>query len=306
MKTIFLLTVICMLFSCNNNDYNYEAEFKFKSLYNEFNRASEKGEIELKKELISLLSNWESKTPNSSEMLFSHAWFYLNESIDKKKPDTLVLNSENMDLTRHNANVQYMSDSLYKVSQQYLDKAIFHSSNRIDYRFFQIRNLIDNNKHTIAINKISTLLDDNSSNDNWLFKNDLEKMIKLETKDTIEGVIQLYIANLYSGYDSLVQLKTIGLSKKMIKVFPENKRNYINIGLTYYYWSNLEESLKWFLRAKSIDEKDCKLLFTTADIYERLNQIDEAIKEYESIIEFCDSNFNAKQKIRDLEVKKSL
>lgn len=73
--------------------------------------------------------------------------------------------------------------------------------------------------------------------------------------------------------------------KKLVKLIPNDYRNFYNISICEKYLNNIEESLKYALKAFEINSTDIDIILNIALIYEAQNDINNAILYLEKVNE---------------------
>lgn len=253
----------------------------FKQKYDELLKKEDKVQ------LFQHIQSWEKQAPNDPEMYVAYCNFYFQES--RKEVIALDTNpgkGENLQLTNPksqqsagflHSEIVY-DDSVFNLSQHYLNEGIAKHPKRLDMYFGKIYTLGqkgDYKEQTLQIIKV--IQKDAAINHDWLWA-DNEKVE--EPIEFFKGGIQDYVYELFHQDEPEAVAE---ISQEMLKFFPTDVRNLSNVGVYHLSKDEFDEALPYFLKAHKLAPKDVVLLSNLGYTYEQKKEYKEAIKYFEKL-----------------------
>ena len=126
----------------------------------------------------------------------------------------------------------------------------------------------------------------------------------------IEGILD-YERDLFGAIqdspDSLTFVTRLGLlrgiAEHMLKLYPKDVYSLNIMAVTYQVEGDLENTLKWLLKAEKVDPKDVVVLSNIADTYHNLGDTKNERKYLEKVVKYDDGEYaeRAKKYLKELE-----
>ncbi len=277
---IFITLVFC--FSVNGFSQSYSQQF---------NELFDKQSPE--EEQLKLLQTWEKATPNDAELFVAYYNFYVNKS--RKSGIGITTNRDGTFLGGQST----FDEKVLKTALEYINKGIEKFPNRLDMRFGKIFILGENKDYKAFTDEIVKTIDYSNINKNqWTWAND--KAVENPQKFMLSA-IQDYIVQLYEeGDEYLDNFKLI--TETVLKYYPNSVENLSNLSIYYLEKSEFDNALVHLLKAEKLAPTDVIVLNNIAQCYEGKKEKQNALKYYELMIKYGNSEVkaDAKKKIAKL------
>lgn len=271
-----ILFIYSFLSGCNQN-YNYSEKFI---------ELCDQGKLLESKEL---LDKWEKAEPNNPEMLIGLFNFYHVKSKSKiGDPNFLsgyLVTGEELEET---SKLIHESDSLFQISQEYLNTAISKNPDRLDMYIGKSNTLNQKGVKGDFYKSVKSLAERNNENKGeWLWTNGQPTT---KSEEEFVGMLQNYIYDMLSSNDPDYK-EIISISETSLKMYPENFILLSNIGICFLQQHKFKESISYLEKGLTSNPKDLIIRFNLADAHTQLKQISKAKKYYEYIIKHGDAEY---------------
>lgn len=287
--------IVCLLISnlAFSQDYYSQYIYLFQKQYDA-------------KKIKNLLQEWKQKDANDIKYYIAGFNFYLKES--KKeivRLDTKEGREKNFVIKDSiNNTVGYLYsetvhiDSLFSISQNFLNQGIALFPKRLDLRFGKIYTLGETKKYNVFTDEILNVIHLTDTNHfEWLWDGDkaLEDPINF-----FKNAIQDYENTLFNANENS-NLKKIAL--EMNRLFPDDPIAMSTLGSSYLLEGNNQEALRLFLLAYKINPEDTIVMNNLGETYSRLKDNVNAKKYYSLMIAKGDEETKkyAEAKLKKLE-----
>ncbi len=250
-----------------------------------------------------LFELWEQETPDDENLYitaFNHYMTIAREQRIIRPTETDSTSSEGD--TFVSSEVMF-NDSLFNISQSFINKGIKKNPRRLDMHFGKIHALWLKGNHRDQTSEILGLINlgDKLKHD-WLWSGNEQPE---DSKQLFTSSIYQYVENLYTSnrVDYVQQI-----SERMIQSFPKEIANYSNLGAAFLMKADYKNALKYFKKAYKLDKKDIIVLNNLGHTYDMKEKYPKAIKYYELIKEYGseDERDFAQEKINDIKLRMNL
>ncbi|MGK0391632.1 MAG: tetratricopeptide (TPR) repeat protein [Maribacter sp.] len=258
---------LLLLFLLSSPAYLFAQDFYSK--YEELMATGQHGKIN------ALLELWEEESPDDENLHITGFNHYLTIS-RVQRIVTPVGNDSTQQKESYISSEVFFNDSLFDLSQKFINKAIAKSPKRLDLHFGKIHALSvkgDHRQQTSEILGIINIGDQIKHQWHWGGDEVHETPKALFTESVYE-----YIANLYNSnqYDYVQQI-----SEKMIKSFPKEIASYSNLGACHLIKGDYKKAKKYFKKAYKLNKQDIIVLNNLGDTYDFMEKPVKAIKYFE-------------------------
>lgn len=264
MKNWILLVVVWIPFLAFSQDY-----------YSKYEELMSQGMLEKVPPLLELWIEAAPKDENAYITGFNH---YL--IISKQENRIHPVSTDDVEESSLVQSEVIYNDSLFNISQDFIQKGILQHPKRLDLHFGKIHALWIKGEHQKQTGEILGLIDlGDKIKQNWLWNGNrpLEN-----AKKTFTSAIYRYVAQLFSS-DQYTYVQQI--SERMIQSFPKEVANYSNLGAVYKVQGNYKKAIRCFRKALKINPKDIIVLNNIAETYHFMDKPKKAIQFYQTMIE---------------------
>lgn len=257
------------------------------------------------KKIKEFLADWKEKAPNDAQFYVAGFNFYFNQSkkellhldSNTEKKENLVLKDSLDKVAGYLYSENHINDSLFAISQKFLDDGLQIHPKRLDMQFGKIYALGEAKKYNEFTNQILYVIAiSRRTNLDWLWV----KNKPLEDKvNFFKSSIQDYQNTLFNDKED-ANMKKIAI--EMANYFPEDEIVLSTLGTCYLVENNLKEALVIFQKANTINPNDVIILNNIAQTYARMNDIENAKKYYQEMISKGDEETKkyAEEKLKKL------
>jgi tetratricopeptide (TPR) repeat protein len=287
---VILTVMLFILPGCGHSD-NFDRKYqeKYVNLF-EANKYDE---------LFAHLQLWESKEPNNPEMFIAYFNYYIHRnkssgiSIDRERwgegPTMAITDPQSGEIAGYmNEATQYDTEDVL-IAVEYLDRGLTIAPNRLDMHFGKIHILNEIGRYKMAGNGLfDTLVISKKINNKWLWADN-------EELEDGEPVFIYSIQDYYSLWlnaateESYEQVKLC--AEKQIEQYPEYIHAYNILGVYYSMNKQLQEALKYYLQAETIDPNDCIVLINIGRTYAGMNNKQKAQEYFNKVLEIGDEQY---------------
>lgn len=249
-----------------------------------------------------LFDLWETEAPDDENLYITGFNHFLTFSREEQLIMPVSLDSAEKEETTYISSEIIYNDSIFNISQTYIQKAINANPKRLDFHFGKIHALWLKGEHRQQTSEILGIIEIGKKiNHDWLWT---ENKRPEDQKGLFTSSIYEYVANLY-GADQYVYVRQI--SESMIKAFPKEIASYSNLGAVYLLDANYKKALKYFKKAHKLDKKDIIVLSNMGNTYDLKGKYAKAIKYYKLIQLYGDDNEKkfAQEKIENIRLRMS-
>ena len=241
-----------------------------------------------------LFDLWEAQAPNDENLYITAFNHYLTFCRERRVIMPIQTDSSDTSSEGYISDEVFFNDSLFNISQAFIQKGINANPRRLDMHFGKIHALWLKGDHRSQTSEILGVIEiGDKIKQDWLWTDNERPE---NPKELFTSSIYQYVANLY-GADKFDYVRQI--SERMIRSFPKEIANYSNLGATYLIKADYKNALKYFKKAYKLDNKDIIVLNNLGSTYDFMEKYSKAI-EYYQLIELYgnddEKNF-AKEKI---------
>ena len=258
-------------------------------------------------EVLAFLTRWESNKPDDPDMYI--AWF--NYYFNLSQQEYLSLSpqmgtGEQLEMKDSLGNTVYLYsqnvtiDSIFELSQHYIDEGIKKHPKRLDMYFGKIHTLRVVGKYDDFLTEIYRVIDLSIENHfDWLWSGD--SVIGTDAESVFMASIQQYCNDLFDlnppAFDPIV-----AISARMYAKFPTYVEFPSNIGSCWAMQGDYSQAIEFYDRALQIKPDDLVVLNNIAYCYEIVGDAARAIHFYEELAKYGDDETKtyARQKIDQL------
>jgi tetratricopeptide (TPR) repeat protein len=302
-KSTMIFIVFCIAalnVSCQSKG-NHTGE-KYNSVYQETYTAlfTEKKYDELYEHL----KIWEEHEPDNPEMFIAYFNYFIfrekwsGVSIDRNMkgdgPALSINDPETGETVGYiNDSVQYNIDDII-IAVEYLDRGLRIAPDRLDMHFGKIHILNENGYYNDAGSELyTTLAISKEIDNNWLWSGN-EKVNDGEyfLLNSINDYYRFWLNT--QTEESLDQIKKC--TSKQIELYPEVIYSYNFLAIYYSMKNQLQETLKYFLQAETIDPDDCIVLLNIGRTYFNINDKGKAREYFTKVLEIGSEQDKAQAK----------
>lgn len=241
-----------------------------------------------------LLHEWEAASPTDPEMFIANFNYYYYQSQQEMltlteeapKGESLVLTDSASDgPTGYLGSQIFYQDSLFQLSQQYLDRGMAQHPRRLDMYFGQIYSLREAGYLEQHLTKLLAVIDTHQSiGGDWLWSNGKPLEADEDPEAYFTGSIQEYISVFYQMPEPYIKgIDTV--SRRMLALYPEDVRFNTNVGVASLFREDFVGAIPWFEQALKAEPHDPIVLNNLAYAYREMGQQKEATQYYEAVIE---------------------
>src|SRR5690606_37161253 len=295
MKQIFLLVLVCC--SCVACAQDYRGEFRKLMTHDQEDAVP------------ALLAEWERNRPDDAEMFIAHFNYYYNQSRNEflrisrepvQREHLAFTDSTGQTAGYLMGDVAY-NDSLFSVPRQYITKGIAKHPNRLDMHFgllYALREAGYLKDHADELVRVIGYHAVEKRPWKWSDETDIPDVDAVFT-----GSVQDYVAALFQLGAGPYTEGIRAISTRMIEAYPNAIENYSNLGVYSLLEKDYAEALKWFQKARAINEKDAVVLGNIAYTYSLTGDTRQAIRYYKEMAKYGDKDTaaEAKERIKELE-----
>lgn len=234
------------------------------------------------------LIEWKNAEPDNPEMLIGLFNYYLlkSESITGK-PNFLggyifsASESDSISLKKITKKLR-KSDSLFSISQKYLNLGIKKNINRLDMHLGKMHSLNEKGMKKKFVNSFKSLIRQNNINGGkWLWT---ENKISHKTEKEFIGIAQSYIYKMMNvnspDFDKIIEISKLGL-----ETYPKNHILLSNIGICKLQLGEINNAITFLKKGLKSKPDDIIIMFNLANAYTHIGEAKEAKKLYQFIIE---------------------
>ena len=241
----------------------------FYSKYEELMATGQHGKIN------ALFELWEAESPDDENLFITGFNHYLTISRVQRIITPTVKDSTKQEESYISSEV-FFNDSLFDISQQFINKAIAKSPKRLDLHFGKIHAISVKGDHRQQTSEILGIINiGDKIKHQWYWGGD---EVHENPKALFTESIYEYVASLYNSnqYDYVQQI-----SESMIKSFPKEIASYSNLGACYLIKGDYKKALKYFKKARKLNKQDIIVLNNLGDTYDFMEKPAKAIKYFE-------------------------
>lgn len=252
----------------------------------EFEKLCDQGDTLKQKKL---LEKWEKARPNDAELYIAYFNFYVSRSkteiVTKVNHPATDAKSKAKKQTGYTSEIGYRPEPLAK-GFKYINAGIAKYPDRLDMRFGKVYMLGETYKYAALTQELVNALNYSTTIKNqwkWTDNKLLEK-----PEEFMLSAIQEYVATIYnSGKSQADNMKEI--AETVLKYYPKHVESLSNLGIVYTMKGDLNNALKYFLKASAIEPKDFIVANNIANIYNKKKDTTNAIKYYEQALKYGDT-----------------
>ena len=243
---------------------------------------------------IELLTKWEAEDANDAELWVCYFNYYFQQSAQEaiglvtEEPDgeSLQLKDSTGQVTGYfTSSVVYDPEVLQKGFEK-INKGIALYPNRLDMRFGKIYALGESKDWEAFTNEIiQTVQYSQTNNNEWTWtgnqKQENGKAFMLEA-------IQDYQVTLFEEEDEALLQNMRTVAEEILKIYPDHIESLSNMSITYLLTGEFDKGIEVLLKAEKINPKDGVILSNIAHGYKLKEDVPNAIKYYEKMLELDD------------------
>ena len=280
-------------------------------LYNRFNKAIDLRDMTA---VSAVITDWERVFPNDAELYSlranKHFLSAMKEVIAYTKNEeeaigeyVVAKDSEGVD-TYIYSYIEYDKEKM-GCSTRVLSEGIAKHPDRLDLRLGKVTLHLKLEEHALAVQEIrSALLHSLHNNNMWVGA--LDEPIVTDSVSYLRDCIQEYLSILLNAGDLASAEKMVDYS---LEAYPKEVIFIADKGALKYFANELKESLKWYLAAFEIAPDDMMIATNVGNIYNDLEDRQNAIKYYRIVAESDDNEYEeyieyAKSMIQELDRSK--
>lgn len=236
--------------------------------------------------LVSLIEKWEDMYPHDADLYTIKVNYYFNNSVQNVLlfSDTipagdvryLSIKDENGKEFYSYFEKRVVDEEMYLLAIKTFDEAIRMHPNRLDIRAGLIHTNLQLKQYEPAVQQILSTIEHSAKNDNdWTW-----------THDSIadpDGYI--FLRDILCDYmNQMINADEIVLMEKVLdtclRIYPKDEVFMNSKGVITHLSGNLQEALKWYLKAYQQAPNDIVVLSNVASTYYNLGDKENAIKYY--------------------------
>ena len=263
MKRILILSTLFLSFNCFSQNY-----------YEQFQKICENGELTQSKDF---LQKWEKAEPNKPEMFIGlFNYYYILSKSKVGEPNFLdgyIISEQDSINIKDIKKAFNESDSLFQISQDYLNKGISKNKDRLDMYLGRTNTLYEQGHKTNFIASLEAMIEQNDVNKGqWLWANNTSSH---KSEEEFVNIIQSFLYKIMTSHSPDFE-QLYALSSLCLKSYPNNPILLSNLGYCKQEFGEHKEAIVYYQKGLKTKPDDIILRFNIADAYTQLKQNNEA------------------------------